>query len=58
MSPTTNAVESRRTRQGDMPLNRTDNALRYRVADAGEDLLRLYYHNVDTYRDVMKEWQW
>ena len=57
MSPTTNAVESRRARQGDMPLDKTDTALRYRVADAGEDLIRLYYHNVSTNRDVIKESQ-
>ena len=57
MSRTTNAVESRRTRQGDLPLDKTDTALRYRVADASEDLIRLYYHNVNTYRDVIKESQ-
>ena len=30
-----------------MPLARTDIALSYRVAGAGEDLLPLYYHNLD-----------
>ena len=35
-----------------MPLDRTHTALRYyKVADAGEDLLRLHYHNLDKYRD-------
>ena len=41
-----------------MTLGRTDTALDYRVADAGENLLRLYYHNLNTYRDVTNELQW
>ena len=40
-----------------MTQDRINTALRYRVADAGEDLLRLCYHNLDTYRDVTNELQ-
>ena len=41
-----------------MPLDRVDTALRYSVANAGEDLLRLYFDNLDTHRDVTNELQW
>ena len=55
--PLCNRSERVRADRPHVPPDRTNTALSYRVDDAGEDLLCLYYRYVDTYLDVTNESQ-